>query len=329
MPQERKLRAAVIGCGAIGTRHAAAIRQSDHAELIAACDVGLDRAQFVADRTATHSYDDIGAMLAAEALDVVTVATPDHLHVGQVMQSVAAGCHVFCEKPMATSLDDARKMVDTAAHHDRYLAIDYNRRFGFGYQKAHELITDGRIGDLRYAMLRVTDGFPRAAKVHKPYTILTALLSHHIDLMRFLCGEIISVHATFAPQEVPGVVHDLTLVFQFDNGAIGSIVSGWREAPQRTWELMEIGGMGGIISVEDVMLGAMLWTAPDHAEIFRPSYWTENITFYDSLKSHIHAFLAQIAAGQAPLVTGHDGLRGLEIVAAAIESDRSGAVVAI
>ena len=329
MAQEETLRTAVIGCGAIGTKHATAIRGSEHAILVATCDVDLARAQSALEGNDGTAYDDLDALLATEALDAVTVATPDAQHVEPVLKSLAAGCHVFCEKPMATSLEDAKAMVAAATKHDRHLAIDYNRRFGFGYQKAHELISNGRIGDLRYAMIRVTDGFPLSAKIHQPYTILTALLSHHIDLLRFLCGEIVSVHAIFGPQAEPGLVHDLTLSFAFDNGAIGSIISGWRNAPQRTWELTEIGGMDGMISVEDVMLGVKLWTTPDQAETFRPSYWTGNITFYDSLRMHVQSFLEQIAAGQTPLVTGHDGLRGLEIIQAAIESGRSGVVVRV
>ncbi|MBV7332104.1 Gfo/Idh/MocA family oxidoreductase [Chloroflexi bacterium TSY] len=327
MTTQQKPRTAVIGCGAIGTRHVAAIRQSEHATLVAVCDVDVERARRLTSGTDIHAYASLDDLFATESLDAVTVATSDDQHVEPVIQAVEAGCHVFCEKLMATSLDDAKKMVEAATKHERHLAIDYNRRFGFGYQKAHELIKAGRIGDIRYGMIRVTDGFPLSAKVAKPYTILTALLSHHIDLLRFLCGEIVSVHSFFAPQQEPGVVHDLTLSFQFDNGAVGSIVSGWRQAPQRTWELTEVGGRKGIISVEDVMLGVKLWTNPDESKTFRPSYWTENITFYDSLVSHIHSFLAQIAAGEAPLVTGQDGLRGLEIIDAAIESERTRSAV--
>ncbi|MEM7033332.1 MAG: Gfo/Idh/MocA family oxidoreductase [Chloroflexota bacterium] len=329
MTTPQKLRAAVIGCGAIGTRHAEGIRQSGQAELVAVCDVDLERAALITGNTPTRHYDDIEQLLATETLDVVTVATPDDQHVVPVIQAVEAGCHVFCEKPMATSLAEAKKMVEAAERCKRHLAIDYNRRFGFGYQKAHELISDGRIGDVRYAMLRVTDGVPRSAKSQQPYTILTALLSHHIDLLRFLCGKIIAVHAIFSPQEQPRVVQDLTLSFQFETGAIGSIVSGWRPPPQRTWERTEIGGTAGMISVEDVMLSATLWKNPDQAETFRPSYWINNITFYDTLKSHIHHFLDQISAGQAPLVTGKDGLRGLEIIQAAIESGQSGKTISV
>ncbi|MEM7126227.1 MAG: Gfo/Idh/MocA family oxidoreductase [Chloroflexota bacterium] len=322
MAQIETLRTAVIGCGQIGTKHVAAIRGSEHATLVAACDVDMDRARKTVEGSGGTAYTSVDDMIATESLDVITVATPDHLHVEPVIKALAAGCHVFCEKPMATSLEEAKEMVAASTQYDRHLAIDYNRRFGFGYQKAHQLISDGRIGALRYAMIRVTDGFPLSAKVSKPYTILTALLSHHIDLLRFLCGEIVSVHALFGPQIERGRVHDLTLSFEFEDGAVGSIISGWREAPQRTWELTEIGGMKGMISIEDVMLGVKLWSTPDQAETFRPSYWTENITFYDSLRIHVHSFLERIATGQTPLVSGQDGLRGLEIIQAAIESGK-------
>ena len=316
-------RIAVIGCGAIGTLHAQAVVQSEHAVLTAVCDIQRERAEAVAAHTSARVYDDVEVLLAAESLDAVTVATPGHLHVQPVIKALEAGCHVFCEKPMATNLEDAKRMVEAAALHGRYLAIDYNRRFGFGYRKAKELIAAGAIGDIRYAMIRVTEPITRPKNALKPHTILTSVLIHHIDLMRFFCGEVLSLHAFFN-------ANDVALSFQFEDNAIGSLVGGWQEVAQwtRTSEWTEIGGTKGTLLIEDVMQGVKFWSAnPDHIEYFRPNYFDGGVAFYDSLASHVHSFLERLAAGQPPLVTGHDGLRGLEIIQAAIESNQTGEVV--
>ena len=143
--ENKKLRVAVIGCGAIGSLHAQAVIESPHSRLTAACDIQPERAENVAAPVRANVYDNVEELLSAELPDVVTVATPEHLHLAPVIKSIEAGCHVFCEKPMASTLADAQQMADVAVQHNRHLAIDYNRRFGFGYVKAKELCAEGTL----------------------------------------------------------------------------------------------------------------------------------------------------------------------------------------
>jgi len=330
--QSDKLRVAVIGCGPIGTLHAQAVVQSEHAALTAICDVEPERAEAVASHTGAKVYDDVERLLNAESLDAVTVATPEHLHVAPVVKAFNAGCHVFCEKPMASTLEDARQMADAAAQHGRHLAIDYNRRFGFGYRKAKELTEEGTIGDIRYVTIRVTEPTTASKDVLKPYAIMKSVLIHHIDLMRFFCGEIRSVHAFFSPRGEADLAHEVALSFQFDGNALGSLIGGWQEVPRwtRTSEWTEIGGTKGTVLIEDVLQAVKFWSVdPDHIEYFRPNFFKGQTAFYDSLTNHIHSFLERLSEGQPPLATGEDGLRGLEIIQAAIESNQTGQVVKV
>jgi len=327
-----KLRVAVIGCGAIGAMHAQAVVQSDYALLTSICDVVRPRAEAVASRLGANVYDDVDALLASERLDVVTVATPEHLHVAPVVKAVQAGCHVFCEKPMASTLDEAREMADAAVQHGRHLGIDYNRRFGFGYRKAKELAVEGAIGDIRYVTIRVTEPTTMSKENLKPHAIMKSVLVHHIDLMRFFCGEIRSVHAFFSPRDRADVAHEVVLSFQFEGNALGSLIGGWEVVPHwtRTSEWTEIGGTKGTVLIDDVMLGAKFWSGdPDQIEHFRPNFVTGQTAFYDSLTNHIHCFLQRLSEGRSPLVTAADGLRGLEVIQAAIKSNQIGEVVKV
>ena len=325
-----KLRVAVVGCGAIGSRHAQAVVQSRHAQLTAACDVQPERAERVAAPVRANVYADVEALLSAEPLDVVTVATPEHLHLAPVVKSIEAGCHVFCEKPMASTLADAQRMADVAAQHKRHLAIDYNRRFGFGYLKAKELCSEGAVGDIRYIVTRVTEPITGSKDDLEPYSILRNVLVHHIDLMRFFCGEIRSLHAVFSPRDGTDTGHDVALSFQFEGNMLGTLIGGWQEVPRwtRTSEWTEIGGAKGTVVIEDVMQAVRFWSVdPDRVECFRPNYFSGQTAFYDSLTNHIQCFLERMAQGKPPLATAEDGLRGLEIVHAAVQSNRTGQVV--
>ncbi len=330
--QSEKLRVAVIGCGAIGSLHAQAVVQSRHAQLTAACDVEPERAEIVAASASANVYNDFEELLSAEQLDVVTVATPENLHMAPVVKSIEAGCHVFCEKPMASTFADAQRMADAAARHNRHLAIDYNRRFGFGYLKAKELCAEGAVGEIRYVVIRVTEPLTGSKNGLEAHSIIRNVLVHHIDLMRFFCGEIQSVHASFSPRGGVDLAHDAAFSFRFEGEALGTLIGGWQEVPRwtRTSEWTEIGGTRGTVVIEDVIKAVKFWSVdPDHIEHYRPNFFKGQTTFYDSLTNHIHCFLERLVEGKTPLVTGRDGLRGLEIVQAAIQSNQTGQAIAV
>lgn len=317
------LRAAVIGCGAIGRRHVEAIRSADDVELVAACDTDLDRAAACCER----AYSTVEDLLAGEQLDVVTVATPDHLHFEPVTAALRAGRHVFCEKPLAMTLDEAREIARIADANGRSLAVDYNRRYGFGYAKAKRIVDNHAIGRVSHAFVRVTDAIPWFVSGRGSTALLSSLLTHHIDLLRWFCGEVRSVHCRLGP--IPnGMEHhwDAVLTFAFEGGAVGTLIGGWRDRSSRTIELMEIGGTGGYVQIEDVQNEVRHFRLDaDRFETFRPDYFKGDDTrFYDSLTAHLHDFLKRVPVNLPPLVSAADGVRGLEIVDAAIESHNSG-----
>jgi predicted dehydrogenase len=112
------LRVGVIGCGPIGALHAEAVCLSPVATLVGVCDLERERAEGLAVRLGrdVSAFIRPADLLETGTVDVVMVATPDHLHVGVTLQAIEAGCHVFCEKPLATTSVEARRLVDAAAY---------------------------------------------------------------------------------------------------------------------------------------------------------------------------------------------------------------------
>ncbi len=143
MNESSPIRAAVIGCGAIGRLHAEAIQHSCHARLTCVCDADRDVAAGLAMATGAKAFASFDDMLRSEPLDVVTVATPDHLHAAPVLAAIAHGVHVFCEKPLAQTAAEAADIARAAAERGVQVGVDYNRRFGFGYRKARNCATPG------------------------------------------------------------------------------------------------------------------------------------------------------------------------------------------
>jgi predicted dehydrogenase len=126
------MRVAIIGTGYIGRVHARLIRELG-GEVVAACGRTLASAQAFGAGTA---YDTIDAMLSAEKPDVVHVCSPNHFHAEHTIKAFKAGAHVMCEKPMATTLDECRRMIEAADKAKRVGAIAYCYR---GYPLIREL----------------------------------------------------------------------------------------------------------------------------------------------------------------------------------------------
>lgn len=312
---------AVIGCGPIGNLHAQAIALSKHATLVGVCDPTERRREATARRFNVRAYATAAELLAQEKLNAVTIATPDHLHVEPTLAAIAAGCHVFCEKPLATTAAEAERMVLAAAERGVQLGVDYNRRFAFGYQTAGQWLRQGSIGRLNYCLLRVSNRTPPLAVARTREVMFTTLLTHHLDLMRFYGGEIRRLHATAGDAAAGELLKSVSLSLAFASGAIGTIVGAYRDEQSRTAEWLELGGTTGSIVVEDITRRVTLFGSnPDNGMSSQPNFFVGSDAFYDSLIAHLQAFIEQVAHGKPAPVGGRDGLVGLRLAAAAVES---------
>jgi predicted dehydrogenase len=324
------LSAAVIGCGRVGELHAAALADCEDATLVAVCDPDRDKSRRLAERFQATPFDDFVELLRTVRPDVVTVGTPDALHFEPVMTALEAGSHVFCEKPLATGIDEARAMARAAEDRRRFLGVDFNRRYGFGYRRASEMIRDGRIGIPRNVTLAITDGFPRPTVRTSPTAMFTTLLTHHFDLFRWLVDEPATLHVTGSVDPVTHLVSDVVIAFRFRKGAVGTIAASYREGQTRTYETMTIVGSTGSLAVEDVTRSVtIMGSDPEKRETWLADPWNPVTSFWDTIGTHLRAFVSKIKCGQSPEVTGRDGVESLRIAAAAENSWRTGQPVEV
>lgn len=141
----QKLRAGVIG-GGLGGHHGYAYARAADYELVAACDINpaaferfFERAQI--ERSSIRLYTDYKEMFAQEGLDVVSVATPDHLHADPVCDAALAGIKgILCEKPLCTTLDDADRIVETVERTGAKMSIDHTRSWIPVYQAVKKAV---------------------------------------------------------------------------------------------------------------------------------------------------------------------------------------------
>ena len=153
-------RVGVIGCRGIGNRHAQGAESLENAEVVAGCDLVPEQrdefaAQFKATNPGLEMYDDYREMLEKAQLDIVTVATGDNRHADLVVAAAEAGAKgIFCEKPLATSVEDADRMVAAAERHNTLLSVDHTRHWMPVWHRCHELVTEGEIGDVQISLVR-------------------------------------------------------------------------------------------------------------------------------------------------------------------------------
>lgn len=232
------LRVGIIGCGWIARVHVPALDAAPETELVAACDAEIDRAEAIARQRGAHAYERWEEMLDRERLDAVWVCTPPLHHRDPAVAALAKGIHVYLEKPIARTMEDAEAIVSAAASARAVCAV--------GYQwHASELLAEARqaLDGQRIAMLVGRNFGPVAGR---PWFMdpaqgggqILERCSHHIDLQRALAGDVGAVQAVAGHERLAQAADEasiddtITLQFYFESGALGAVHSVWSRTGQ-------------------------------------------------------------------------------------------------
>ncbi len=241
---KKKLRAGVIGAGAVAQGcHMPGYGAHRQAELVAVADVAPARLKEAkAAYPAIATYRDYTQMLAAEALDVVSVCVPNAGHAPAALAALKAGCHVLCEKPMAIRLREADQMMDAAKKARKKLRIAFSHRFMSGPAKCKEMLEKKAIGKPFMMRVRFAHGGPHPGWAKDKNTFYDPKVSaggalldmgiHAIDLCHWLFGPITGVSARTVTmvKRIP-VDDNAVMLLDFKSGALGYIEAGWTSQP--------------------------------------------------------------------------------------------------
>ena len=220
------LNIALIGCGMIGREHIERIQNRIRgAQVVAVCDVFEEGAKKGAEiaGAGTKVYTDFNEAINDPDVNAVVVTTPGQFHKGPVLAAIKAGKPVFCEKPLATSLEDAKKVVEAEkASGKRLLQIGFMRRFDPDYIKMKKILDSGELGaPLMAHCISRTRSHP---KNHTTEQHITNIAIHEIDICRWLLGENLNEVAVRFPRATcfaEGTCQDPQLVLmQSDSGVL-------------------------------------------------------------------------------------------------------------
>lgn len=229
----KKVKFAIIGCGRIAYRHIEAIQSNPRAELVALCDLDIKRAEERNLKAGANIYTDYRQMFAAEEIDVVNIMTPSGMHAEHAIEMVLDyNKHVVVEKPLCLRIDEGLQLIKTAAEVGKHIFVVHQNRFNKAVQKLRQVKEEQLLDRITLATVRLRWARDQQYYDQDPWRgtyaldggVLTNQAIHHIDLLRWLAGDVESVSAIAATQLVDVEVEDTACAWlRFRNGALGVI----------------------------------------------------------------------------------------------------------
>lgn len=240
-----KLRMGVISCSGMAEGHMEAIRKNPDAELIAVCDIDLEKAKKTARKFGVeHVFQDYRELLSMPEVDAVTIVTPDQLHREMAEEALRAGKHVLCEKPLALTREDCAAITAAAEKADKKFMVGQICRYTPGFKKAKELIDKGVIGDLTFVESEYAHDYtgiiePGTWRADPLRNGVVGGGCHAVDLLRWIAGDPLRVSAYSNHKSFPHLPYDDTTVASllFPGQVIGKVfvsISCKREYTMRT-----------------------------------------------------------------------------------------------
>jgi UDP-N-acetylglucosamine 3-dehydrogenase len=307
------LNVAVIGCGGIGGTHLTRWSEVSGAQVAVVCDVDAAAATRAASEFDAEAHTDWRAVMELRGLTAVDICTPPDEHTPIALAALNAGLHVLCEKPLARTAAEARRVVDLAEERNLRLMTGFCHRFDPMIVFAKELVDNDDLGRIVMFRSRLSGHFETidtqwfADPEVSGGGVLLDMAIHGIDLFRHLAGEVVSATGQFSTVNPRLSVEDsAALVLKGEKGAIGVVEASWSTPGGRN--ILELYGTAGSCFV-DYDEGRVRYKTADMA------VWeTRETGAPDRFQREISHFVDAVRGLQPLLVTGHDGLRALEIV---------------
>ncbi len=328
-PGMEPLRVGFIGAGSFSTWAIYPALHLAPIDLRAVCDRDAAKAEDAARRFgARRWYTDHREMWAREDLEALIVWMKPRDRQALVLEGLAAGYHVLVPKPPAPSLADCLALADASTRTGKSVMVHFHRRFSLGLSKAREIMARPSFGQVTQISCSFSSGTydsVRGAGYDGPvHAFLLDFAVHHIDLMRFLGGDVRQAAAYHHERDGGG---SFAVALQFDSGAVGTMQLTSQRVWWRNYDRIEITGQGEYIVV-DGLWGFRHYTSGDNT--FSENYSDERSTELGGDGAALTEFVAAIREGRPPLTSIQDAVTTMRIYQAmwdAFEAGRQGALV--
>ena len=344
----KKLRVGIIGCGSICEhRHAPEYAARADVEIAAFCDPARERAQLMSSRYGGKPVEDYRVVTRDPSIDAISDCSTNEMHHVVTTDALEHGKHVLCEKPIAVTLENARKMAEARDRSGRILMVAYNQRFAPAHRRAKAVLESGELG--RVLSFRTSFGHKGPeywSAVKSPSTwffdgkrsVFGAagdLGVHKADLIRYLLAEEVAEVGSFAgtldkrgPDGKPITVCDnMVCVLKMRSGCMGTLSASWTYYGSEDNSTV-LYCQKGVMEMYGDPVYQLRILKPGAEEVL---YRLEPIQTNErpSASGVIDAFISSIADGTPPPISAEDGIESLKIMLAALESAEKGMTVKI
>jgi len=334
------VRFGLLGCGRIAKRHSELLGGGiiEGARLVAVCDSDLARADAIAAKFKVSAYADLNEMLARDDIDAVAVLTPSGMHPQHAIACARAGKHVVVEKPMALRLQDADDMIRACDEAGVKLFVVKQNRFNVPIVKAREALDAGRFGKLVLGTVRVRWCRDQAYYNQDAWRgtwaqdggVLTNQASHHIDMLEWFFGDVVSVHARSTTALVKIETEDTAVAtLKFRNGALGIVEATTAVRPADLEGSLSILGEKGTVEVGGFAMNQIRhWRfineLPSDKEVIEKFSVNPPNVYGFGHQAYYQHVVDCLADRGAALVDGLQGRKSLELISALYESIETG-----
>lgn len=314
-----RLRIGIIGAGYIGNVHASVLRNHDRVQIASVYDIAKDQALSIARPYGADVAESPEELI--DSVDVVYVTTPNTRHTGPAIAALQAGKHVFCEKPMATTAEDAAALLEAASQSSTVFQVGHNRRFAPVYQRLKQLVSTERPHSAHAKMNRgelikpewvgdpaVTGGFLYETTIHM------------FDMLRFLFGEVRELIALGSKHEYPER-DDFSVLLKFESGFHATLASSADASWLFPFERVEVFCHHATIATRE--METLVFGRGDHEH---STYSASQLSKEEKwgYVQEANAFIVSIIEGREPLVSALDGYKSVELVDGCYRAVESG-----
>lgn len=334
----KTVRFAIIGAGMMGQIHARIGHELLYPQLVAVADVDEARARALAAPYGAVVYTDFRELLTRESLDAVIIATPETLHREPVALAAERGVHIFLEKPIAHTLEDADAIIAACDQHGVHLMVGYILRFEPSYVRIKEAVTEHAIGHFLSAYARRNAPIQEGRRLAGRTSVINYIAVHDIDQMLWYNPgkNVLRVTARALHGRIMEAYHvpDFSwLWMDFEGGGLGVVEVGWGYPEGWIGKNFPVnwGGFGDVrmdvVGTDGVL--ALNYTPMNlygvHAEggwmLPETRHWPlVNDQLGGCARLEMEHFFACVALNRKPMIDGREGRRSLEVAIAAERS---------
>lgn len=326
-------RVALIGLGAMGRNHLRVLSDLDGVELVAVCDMDEAAVSAASQKHSVKGYRSWDDMLERERLDAAVIALPTRFHVDAGLAVLEHGLHALIEKPIATTLDEGRRLVAAARDRRRVLAVGHIERFNPAVRELRRRVVAGEIGRIFQIQARRLGPFP--ARI-RDVGVVIDLATHDLDVMYTLAGSEVQRLYAETEQRIHTDHEDiLNALLKFESGVLGVLQVNWL-TPTKIREVSVLGERGMFVcnyltqelryfknADVDAKRGGDL-----HPTVTEGEAVTYPIVQAEPLRQELLGFVHAIEGTHPLEVDGEAGLRALHLALALVTSAAESRVIA-